>query len=137
MILIHKNGFSKAEFDPSIATLRTQYIGIANHEPIIDLLTKVMEFSKKEPIRHMIADLSLMQGTFTGAIDFFEKEFYPTMISHGLETYAMAVSSDVFTKFASTQLKKKVGNKLDWQAFANKQEAEAWTKSMAAVRMKK
>ncbi|QHT67252.1 hypothetical protein GXP67_11685 [Rhodocytophaga rosea] len=133
MILIHKNGFCKAQYDPSTKTVRTQYIGIANVESITDLLRKVLEFSAKQPIRHMIANLTLMQGTFTGALDFFEKEFYPTMIKNGLETYAMAVSSDVFTHFAATQLKKKVGGKLEWQAFPSVEKAEQWTSSLVKL----
>ena len=130
MILIHKNEFCKAEFDPSSKTVRTQYIGIAKADAITNLLTKVMEFSGQHDIKHMIANLTKMQGTFTGLLDFFERQFYPTMINNGLRTYAMAVSPDVFTKYASNQLEKKVGNKLAWHAFNSLEDAEEWTTRM-------
>ena len=104
MELIYKNNFGKAEYDAATKTLRTQYIRIANKEPILDLLRQVIYYADKGKIKHMIANLTQMQGTFTGAMEFFENEFYPHMISHGLVSYAMAVSDDIFTKFAAAQL---------------------------------
>jgi hypothetical protein len=137
MILIHKNEFCKAEFEALTKTVRTQYIGIAEVEAITDLLKKVIVYSRQHNIEHMIANLTQMHGTFTGAMEFFEKEFYPNMIKNGLKTYAMAFSQDVFTKYASNQLQKKVGDKLYWHAFQSLNEAEEWTmimrtKSLAA-----
>ncbi|UZR99296.1 hypothetical protein [Chondrinema litorale] len=133
MELIYKNNYGKAEYDAGTKTLRTQYIGIAHKEHIIDLLRKVIDFAENGKIKHMIANLTLMNGTFTGALDFFESEFYPHMIGNGLETYAMAVSNDVFTKFAATQLNKRIGGKLDWHVFPSLTDAEVWTKTQIEV----
>ncbi len=130
MVLIYENKFGKAEYDEATKTVRTQYIGISMVEPIKDYLQKVIQYSEKHPIRHGITNLTQMKGTFTGAMDFIEGEFYPKMINNGLQTYAMVISNDIFTKFAADELTKKIGGKLDWQVFSSLEEAEKWTSSM-------
>jgi hypothetical protein len=132
MILIHKNAFCNAIYDPATTIVRTEYVGIAQVEAITDLLRKVIDYSGKAPAKHMIANLTRMQGTFTGALPFFEKEFYPSMIANGLESYAMAVSTDVFTQYAASQLRKKVGQ-IDWHVFSSVKEAEQWTATKVAL----
>jgi hypothetical protein len=130
MELIYENKYGKAEYDSTTKTVRTQYIGISMVEPIIDYLRKVIQFSQKYPIRHGVTNLTQMKGTFTGAMDFIENEFYPKMINNGLLTYAMVISNDIFTKFAAEELTKRIGGKLDWRVFSDLEEAEKWTKSM-------
>jgi hypothetical protein len=124
--LIYKNELCNAKYDRISKLVRTQYVGIVKVDAITDLLRKVMEFSGKEQVNYMIANLTEMQGTFTGALDFFEKEFYPTMIRNGLYAYASTLSKDAFTKYAAAQLQKKVGGKLEWHAFSTVLEAENW-----------
>jgi hypothetical protein len=87
-----------------------------------------MQYSGNHKVRAMLANLTQMQGTFTGALDFFEKEFYPTMIHHGLLSYAICVSNDVFTQYAATQLKRKAGN-VEFHIYNNVEEAERWMNS--------
>jgi len=132
MELIYENKYGKAEYDAATKTVRTQYIGISITEPIIDYLRKVIQFSENHPIRHGVTNLTQMKGTFTGAMDFIENEFYPKMIKNGLQSYAMVVSNDIFTKFAADQLTKKIGGKLEWQVFESLEAAEKWTNSMKA-----
>jgi hypothetical protein len=127
MILIYENKFGKAEYDEPNKIVRTQYIGIANTEAIIDYLSKVITYSETHPIKHGVTNLSQLKGTFTGAMDFIEGQFYPKMIQNGLLTYAMVISNDVFTKFSADQLTKKIEGKLDWQIFSDINEAEEWT----------
>ncbi|MBT32478.1 MAG: hypothetical protein CMO01_22670 [Thalassobius sp.] len=129
MELIYENEYGKAEYDSTNKLLRTQYIGVAQAEPIIDLLRKVLPFAEKGKIRHMLANLTGMRGSFAGAMNFFETEFYPHMLDNGLETYAMAFSHDAMTKFAALQLNLKVMGKLDWHAFPSLDEAEIWTET--------
>jgi hypothetical protein len=130
MELIYENKYGKAEYDRATKTVRTQYIGVSITEPIIDYLSKVILYSEKQRIKHGITNLTQMKGTFTGAMDFIENEFYPKMINNGLITYAMVISNDIFTKFAADQLTKKIGGKLDWRVFSSLEEAEKWTSSM-------
>jgi hypothetical protein len=125
--LIYQNKYGKAEYDASLQTVRTEYIGISNTDAIIDYLQKVIEFSETHSIRHGITNLVQLKGTFTGALDFIENQFYPSMINNGLISYAMIISSDVFTRFSADQLTKKIGGKLDWRVFSNLDEAENWT----------
>lgn len=127
--LIYKNEHGAAYYDRDNKLVRTQYKGIVKVEAITDLLRKVIDFSGKEKLHFMLANLTEMQGTFTAALDFFENEFYPAMIKNGLRSYASAVPKDVFTKFSATQLQKKVGGKLDWQAFSSLDDAEQWTQT--------
>jgi hypothetical protein len=127
---IYENKYGKAEYDRATKTVRTQYVGVAITESIIDFLSKIVVYSETHKIEHGVTNLSLMKGTFTAAMDYLENEFYPKLIKNGLLTYAMVVSSDIFTKFAADQLTKKIGGKLDWQVFESLEEAEKWTKSM-------
>ena len=129
MKLVYENSRGQAQYEASSKTLYTQYVGLAHADIIIDLLEKVLPFSEEHSINHMIANLANMQGTFTGAMDFFEKRFYPTMIKNGLRTYAMVVPPDVFTKFAADSLQKTVGGKLDWRMFPSFEAAQEWTDS--------
>ena len=131
--LIYKNEFGSAVYDRANKMVRTQYSGMVKVDAITDLLLKVIEFSWKQKIHTMIANLTEMQGTFTGALDFFEKEFYPTMIKNGLHSYACALSKDAFTKYAATQLQKKVGGSLEWHAFQTVAEAERWMKEQSKI----
>ena len=135
-MLIYKNEYGKAEYEVNSKTLRTQYIGIAKTEPIIDLLGKVILFAEEGKIRHMIANLTAMKGSFAGAMKFFENEFYPHMIGNGLRTYAMAFSNDEVTRFAALQLNLKVMGLLEWHAFASLDEAEIWTSTKIQELMK-
>ncbi len=130
MELIHENDFANANYDRSRFLVQTQYVGIAHVQPIVELLRKVMEHSGKEKVRAMRANLTRMQGTFTEAMEFFEKEFYPTMIKNGLLSYAIVVSNDAFTKYAATQLRKKAGN-VDFHIYQNLEEADQWIASKA------
>jgi hypothetical protein len=130
MELIYENKYGKAEYDHANRTVRTQYVGIAITESIIDYLEKVILYAEKHPIKHGVTNLSQMKGTFTGALDFIENIFYPKMIKNGLRTYAMVVSDDIFTKFAADQLTQKISGKLDWRVFSSLEEAEKWTSSM-------
>ena len=132
MELIYENKYGKAEYDRAARIVRTQYTGVAVTEAIKDYLSKVILFSEKQPIRHGITNLTQLKGTFTGAMDFIENEFYPKMIDNGLQTYAMVISNDIFTKFAADQLTKKIGGKLDWRVFSSIEDAEKWTGSMIA-----
>jgi hypothetical protein len=127
---IYENKYGKAEYDRATKTVRTQYVGVAITESIIDFLSMIVLYSEKNKIEHGITNLSQMKGTFTAAMDYLENEFYPKLIENGLLTYAMVVSSDIFTKFAADQLTKKIGGKLDWQVFSSIEEAEKWTRSM-------
>jgi hypothetical protein len=131
--LIYKNEHGSAHYDRVKKLVRTQYKGIVKLESITDLLRNVIEFSRKEPIHFMLANLTEMQGTFTSAIDFFENEFYPAMIANGLQSYASALPKDVFTKFAASQLQKKVGGKLEWKAFSSLEDAEQWTDAQIRI----
>ncbi|WP_165823900.1 hypothetical protein [Pseudochryseolinea flava] len=124
--LIYKNENGAAHYDAQRKLVKTQYKGIVKVEAITDLLRHVIAYAEKNEIRLMCANLTEMQGTFSGAMDFFENEFYPSMIKNGLRAYAAALSKDVFTKFAASQLQKKVGGKLDWQAFSSIEDAEQW-----------
>jgi hypothetical protein len=133
MVLIYENKFGKAEYDETTRTVRTQYVGVAVPEAIKDYLSKVILYSEKQPIKHGITNLSQLKGTFTGALDFIENEFYPKMIENGLRSYAMIISDDVFARFSADQLTKKIEGKLYWQVFSTPEDAENWTKSMTAI----
>jgi hypothetical protein len=129
MELIYENRYGKAEYDASTRTVRTQYVGVAIPDQIIDYLSKVVVFAEKKPIRHGITNLTQLKGTFTGALEYIENEFYPKMIKNGLVSYSMVVSNDVFTRFSADQLTQKIGGKLDWQVFSSLEAAEKWTTS--------
>jgi hypothetical protein len=56
---------------------------------------------------------------------FFEKEYYPHMIKQGLSCTAIIVSNDIFTKYATNDLSKRVGN-FELQIFETFDDGEAW-----------
>lgn len=125
METINTNAFATAKYDLSRRIVFYEFVGLIRVPLGLETLRKVMEFSNHTPVRGIVSDLSKLQGTFTGATEFFEKEYYPHMIKNGLLCTGIVVPNDIFTKYAANELKKKVGN-FQLHVYENYKQAEQW-----------
>jgi hypothetical protein len=125
MEIINKNAFAIAKYARQTEVIYYEYVGMVNQSLGMVTIRKVMAFAEKNKVRAIVSDLSKMKGTFTSVNDFFEKEYYPHMIKHGLLCTAIIVSNDIFTRFAALDLSKRVGN-FELQIFGIFDDGEAW-----------
>lgn len=132
MEIINTNAFATAKFDATRRIVFYEFIGLIRVPLGLETLRKVMEFSTHTPVRGIVSDLSKLQGTFTGATEFFEKEYYPHMIKNGLLCTAIVVSNDIFTKYAVNELKKKVGH-FQLHVYEDFKRAEQWVNDITTV----
>jgi hypothetical protein len=132
MEIINENAFASAKYDTSTKVVYYHFVGQIRVPLGMETLKKVMAFAQARPIKGIVSNLSKLQGTFTGATEFFEKEYYPHMIKNGLCCTAIIVSNDIFTKYAVKELTKRVGN-FHLHVFEDASEAERWVLQVANV----
>jgi hypothetical protein len=125
MELINENSFATAKYARPLEVVYYEYVGVVNQPLGMVTIRKVMAFAEKNKVRAIVSDLSRMKGTFTGVNEFLEKEYYPHMIKNGLTSTAIILSNDIFTKYATNDLSKRVGN-FELQIFETFDAGEAW-----------
>lgn len=132
MEIINANSFATAKYDAQTQIVYYEFVGIISVPLGMETLRKVMMFAEHQPVRGIVSNLLKLHGTFTSITGFFEKEYYPHMIKRGLQCTAIIVSNDIFTKYAVTELKKKVGT-FQLHVFQDVKNAEAWVKETIVV----
>jgi hypothetical protein len=125
MEVINTNVFCSSKYERTSKIVYYHYVGLIHAGFGMETLRAVMLFAESNPVRGIVSDISTMKGTFTNVNEFFEKEYYPHMIKHGLLCSAIILSNDIFTKFAAQDLMKKVGH-FQLQMFDNFADAEQW-----------
>jgi hypothetical protein len=129
MEVINENPFATARYNPQTRIVYYEFTGVISVPFGMETLRKVMLFAEQLPVRGIVSNLLKLHGTFTSVTGFFEKEYYPHMIKHGLHCTAIVVPNDVFTKYAVNELTKKVGN-FHLHVFQEYKTAEEWVKEM-------
>jgi hypothetical protein len=132
METINENAFATAYYQASEETVYYTFSGPIRLQLGLETLRSVMTFATQRRVKAILSDLSQTHGTFTGANEFFEKEYYPHMIKHGLRCTAIVVPNDVFTRFAANELKKKAGD-FQLQIFDDKNAALHWIHAVLAI----
>ena len=125
MELIGKNKHAECYFEPETKIAHLKLSGVPNAELTKEITTKILAFAKKTQILGEVVDITEMTGTFTKVNDHLVNEYYPQMMAQGLLCEGVAVSNDVFTKFAADSLIKKMGN-FTMQTFKSKDDAYKW-----------
>jgi hypothetical protein len=132
MEIINGNSFATARYDAQTQLVYYEFVGVISVPMGMETLRKVMMFAEQKTVRGIVSNLLKLQGTFTNITSFFEKEYYPHMIKNGLQCTAIVVSNDVFTKYAVTELKKRVGT-FQLHVFQDVKTAEEWVKETLHV----
>jgi hypothetical protein len=128
METIFKGSHVTLSYDGGKKILYYEYKGTVLVDKGIEGLKKTMEFASKRSVKGILSDLTEMSGSFTNANEFLENEYYPYMIQRGLVCNAFVVSNNVFTKFATDQLIKRMGS-FELRTFNNVPEAQKWVES--------
>lgn len=132
MEIINANSFATAHYDVQTHIVYYEFVGIISVPLGMETLRKVMMFAEQKPVRGIVSNLLKLHGTFTSITSFFEKEYYPHMIKRGLRCTGIVVSNDIFTKYAVTELKKKVGT-FQLHVFQDVEAAEEWVKETLKI----
>lgn len=125
MELIKENQLGRVEYDRLNSTIYATYEGMVNPELGMELFHATMEYVENNRVVAICSDTTLLTGTFTHVNDFLTQTYFPHLIKHGVICIAMIVSADVFTRFATKDLIKKMGS-MTLQTFKSESEAVAW-----------
>ena len=88
-------------------------------------MDKVLELLSQKSLSKVFMDMRAIKGTFTDANEWIAKEWLPKANKAGFRYGVLTCSDDVFTKFATDELIKMVGNS-QIKTFCNVDQGKAW-----------
>ena len=114
-------------YNPQTEVLTGIYHGISDIELAMEVFGKVEEFSKKNRISGLVADLRKLSGSFMKVMTHLGTEGYPLLIQNGLKAEAIIVSDDLIIRNLSEKLKDMlIGLGLYCEIFSTPESADVW-----------
>ena len=129
-IFLSKNDFGKCELDEEFNWIFISFSGDVNVKLGNVILEKALETIKEKKCPGYVVDSSAVRGTYTMANDYILKEWMPQALANGCKYNGVMVSSDVFTKFATESIEKKVSG-ITIKIFDKMDDVIAWIKSLS------
>ncbi len=122
---IFENDSGIVYYDQETRIIFDEFFGRADIGNGLEIFVLEQNFAINNKISGICTDISRLSGVFLQLNEFFEKEFFPYMIKKGLICNAIVVSKDVFTKFATKDLLKRIKN-FEIRTFDNREDAMRW-----------
>lgn len=128
-MIIYKDKISTIEYDNENKNITYFEHGLSNKDLLMSQFRSVLEFSKKETISSVIADLRDLRGSYKNVFDYLNGTYYPTLKSRGLVCKAFVVSDDIINNHLAELLSedlKKLG--IESAVFSNPRAAGKWVR---------
>lgn len=117
--------FVKIEHNTDQNWVEVVWYSYQNADQLKSGMDKVLELLSKKSLSKIFMDMRAIKGTFTDANDWIAKEWIPTANKAGFRFGVLTCSDDVFTKFATNDLIKKIGTS-QIKIFCNMEQGKAW-----------
>jgi hypothetical protein len=122
---IYENDSGVVYYDRDKKILVDEFFGRADIGNGLEIFVFEQNFANNNTISGICTDIRKLSGVFLQLNEYFEKEFFPYMIQKGLICNAIVVSRDVFTKFATKDLLKRIKN-FEIRTFDEREDAMRW-----------
>lgn len=128
-MIIYTDKISTIEYDNENQNITYLEHGLSNKDLLMGQFRSVLEFSKKETISSVVADLRNLRGSFKNVFEYLNDTYYPTLKSRGLICKAFIVSDDIINNHLAELLSddlKKIG--IEAAVFTNPRAAGKWVR---------
>ena len=128
-MIIYTDKISTIEYDNENQNITYLEHGLSNKDLLMGQFRSVLEFSKKETISSVVADLRNLRGSFKNVFEYLNDTYYPTLKWRGLICKAFIVSDDIINNHLAELLSddlKKIG--IEAAVFTNPRAAGKWVR---------
>lgn len=128
-MIIYKDKISTIEYDNENQNITYLEHGLSNKDLLMGQFKTVLEFSKKETISSVIADLRDLRGSFKNVFEYLNGTYYPALKSRGLVCKAFIVSDDIINNHLAEELSNDLKNMgIEAAVFSNPRAAGKWVR---------
>lgn len=117
--------FVRISYESENNWIEVQWRSYQNLDQLQLGLNKILELMEKKSAQKVFMDMREIKGTFTEANEWMAKEWIPKANKLGFRYGVLTCSDDVFTKYATQDLLKKVGSS-QIKIFCSIEEGKAW-----------
>lgn len=121
--------FIEVFYDVENEWVYANWKGYLNPEEVKQGCELILEVIKDKKARKILNDNTLVNGTWTGAIDWIATDWFPRALNAGFNSLAYIYSPDAFGRFSVNKLLEK-NNVYTSNIFKSKDLAEEWLKTV-------
>jgi len=122
--------YHQCQYDIANNWVHSRYLEFSRTDEIIEANKTVLEMLKESPTDKLLSDNSLLKGSWTGAVDWLEENWFKYAEEYGLKKHATVLSEDQFSLLSQESHEK--GNKnisFEMKTLSDVEAAERWLKA--------
>lgn len=138
MPVLHSTPFLTVHFDPSTATLETEWLDFVNSDDLRAALDEALRLGRLYGVRGWIGNNKRMRTIRPADQDWMNQVWFPEFAKLGVRRLAVVVSDDALNRMGIDNILQRASDLVpfDTQYFADAAEARRWVGEKEELRVK-